>query len=404
MLEKNRRILVVDEDEASLEAFKRLFRQRKPKWEILTQPPIDLQNNLFVVQNVDAVICNASHEESSWLNFFKEIKRVSPSTCRIIIASTLEEGAALASLGVAHQYLQKPFKTESLFETLERAFNIRDAIGSPAMKDLLGRLENLPSPPHLYLELIQKLNDPECSPKDVGNIISKDPGMAIKVLQVVNSAYFGLYRKVTDPLRAVTILGMDTIKSLALTYGIFKQMSPEKLRMCNLEGFWDHSLCVGNLCKISGLKKCLTNTICQNEAFTAGLIHDVGKLIFADNMPEEYAKISKDSGGPDLLQKEKENLGANHAEVGAYILELWGLPDNLVEAVLWHHGPFEKVKEANPATHVVCLSDLLIRKLEGFNTEELFQDLVNFLELSDTLDELLEWGQKIKEGGKGEGL
>lgn len=403
MLEKNRRILIVD-DEASLAALKRLFRQRKPQWEVLTQPTVESPDNLFVEQNVDAVICNASHEESHWLNFFKGIKRVSPSTCRIIITSTLEEGAALASLGVAHQYLQKPFNTERLFETLQRAFDIRDALENPALKDLLGRLENLPSPPHLYLELIQKLNDPDSSPKDVGNIISKDPGMAIKVLQLVNSAYFGLHGKVTDPKRAVTILGMDTIKSLALAYGIFKQMSPAKLRMCKVEGFWDHSLWVANLCKIAGLKQCLTDTICQSDAFTAGLIHDIGKLIFADNMPREYGKILKDSVGPDLIQKEKANLGANHAEVGAYILELWGLPDNLVEAVLWHHGPFEKVKEAGPATHVVCLADLLVRKLDGLDTEELFQELVEFLGLSDTLDELLEWGKKISERGKGEGL
>jgi putative nucleotidyltransferase with HDIG domain len=164
--------------------------------------------------------------------------------------------------------------------------------------------------------------------------------MTTKILQLVNSAFFALPRRISDPSQAVSLLGLDTVKSLVLTVEVFSKFDQNKLVTFDIEGLWNHSIATGqlvkNIVKIEAAGKQLLD-----DAYMAGLLHDIGKLVLADNYPDQYKEI-QDSMKHDRLtpaDAEIQILGASHAEVGAYLLGLWGLPDPIVEAVAFHHRP-----------------------------------------------------------------
>ena len=189
-------------------------------------------------------------------------------------------------------------------------------------------------------KLLDELQSEDSSIQKIGKIITKDIAMASKVLQLVNSAFFGIPRHISDPHQAVNLLGLDTIKALVLTTEVFSKFDQEKLAGFDIEALWNHSIITGELVKRIAKKEGLAKQLID-DAFMAGLLHDIGKLVLADNFPDKYKDVlelvAKEKTG--LTEAENKLLGASHAEVGAYLLGLWGLPDPIIEAVAFHHNP-----------------------------------------------------------------
>jgi len=178
--------------------------------------------------------------------------------------------------------------------------------------------------------------------KRVGEIIRKDVGMTAKVLQLVNSAFFGLQRHVTDPSEAASFLGLDTLQTLVLSVHVFSEFGHARATGFCIETLWNHSMATGTLAKrISAAEGCEAK-VCDH-ALLAGILHDAGKLVLAANLPEEYRRASTMARDAAVAQWEAEEqiLGTTHAEAGAYLLGLWGLPDPIVEALAFHHCPNE---------------------------------------------------------------
>jgi putative nucleotidyltransferase with HDIG domain len=164
--------------------------------------------------------------------------------------------------------------------------------------------------------------------------------MTTKILQLVNSAYFGLRVQVSDPEQAVALLGLDTIKALVLSMQTFSQFSDIPVLPYPLDALWRHGLAAAAHARAIAKAECIPHSM-VDEAFTAALLHDVGILIFATSKPEEYAQVLSmmtQQGIPDW-EAEQAVFGATHAEVGAYLLGMWGLPHAVVEAVAYHHKP-----------------------------------------------------------------
>lgn len=261
-----------------------------------------------------------------------------PNIIRLILSGYSEQDSVVRSIGTAHQHLSKPCDRDELKTTIERACALRGLLTNDRLRQLVNGMNALPSLPSLYLELQQELSLPNVSLKKIGAIVAKDPAMTAKLLQIVNSAYFGLRRRLSNAEDAVQLLGVDMIASLALSIKVFSQFQIKKTIGFSLETFWAHSLSVGKFAQWIIRNE---NGKTSEAGLTAGLLHDIGKLVLVSSMPDEYDRVVQRAFIEDLPQiaLEQEVFGATHPEIGGYLLGLWCLPQPIVEAVVFHHEP-----------------------------------------------------------------
>ena len=179
--------------------------------------------------------------------------------------------------------------------------------------------------------------------KKVGDIISKDLSMTAKILQVVNSVFFGLSRKISSPQEAVMLLGLETIKALVLSVKIFSEFSQKKFSWFNIDELFNHSMSVSTYAKTIIKNENLDQDLINNSLM-AGLLHDLGKLILATNFQEPYQQVLTEAQGSDrnLWELEYEAFGTSHAEIGAYLMGLWNMENPIIEAIAFHHCPGKK--------------------------------------------------------------
>ncbi len=206
----------------------------------------------------------------------------------------------------------------------------------------MSRMETVPSVPSVYARVVEALQAPRTSLQEIGEIISQDVGMTAKVLQLVNSAFFGLRREVANVSQAVGLLGLETLRALVLMVGIFKTFSKVRVPGLNLNGLQSHMLSVGR-CAVDLAIFSKAPKHGMDQCYLAGLLHDVGKLVLAEAMPREMAEILKRSMDEDrpLWEVEREIIHTTHAETGAYLMGTWGLPDEVVSAIAFHHDPMK---------------------------------------------------------------
>jgi putative nucleotidyltransferase with HDIG domain len=224
--------------------------------------------------------------------------------------------------------------------TLGRLRQLNERLASPELRLLAAQLKSVPSIPSLYFKIMEALQSPDCPIEKIGEIVASDPGLTGKMLQLVNSAFFGFSRNVSDAGEAVQLLGVGRIRSLALSILLFSAFDAVKFKAFSVEQIWQHSLRTAQSARqIVQMES--DDEVMAEQALSSGLLHDIGKMILADSLPERYMQViarSKAEKRP-LELVEHEVFGADHAELGAYLLQLWGLPVPLVEAVAWHHAP-----------------------------------------------------------------
>lgn len=215
-----------------------------------------------------------------------------------------------------------------------------DLLTHEPLRKLLANMQTLPSLPAVYRELMDVLHADDASVEQAARIIAKDVGMVTKVLQVVNSPLYGLRGHVSNPTQAVALLGLNSLKSLALSTKVFAQFDQRKLPFFSLELLWQHGMTTGIHARAIAKTEAVEQALAE-DAFTAGLLHDVGTLVLASNLPHQYRDmlaIMQDQGLSEWVA-EREVFGATHAEVGGYLLEQWSLSQTIVNAVAYHHEP-----------------------------------------------------------------
>ncbi len=336
-----RRILFVDDEPNVLQALRRMLHGMRQVWEMVfvTDPRRGLE--LLDQEHFDVVISDMRMPVMDGGQFLSEVMRHHPHIVRIVLSGHADRESTMEVLSVTHQLLAKPCDPNTLKATVGRTLALRKLLdGDTPLKALVSRLETLPSLPSLYAKIVLELQCAEATVASVAAIIAEDPAMTAKILQLVNSAYFGLRRQISSLSQAVGLLGLDTIKALVLTAQVFSQYDPELIQVLSVEALWQHSTQVGALARrIVELEGGCEET--ANDALMAGLLHDLGKLILAANLPNIYAKIQPLMQRENLGRVEAEIrlFGATHGETGAYLLGLWGLPESIVEAVAYHHYP-----------------------------------------------------------------
>lgn len=335
-----KQVLFVDDEELVLQGMQRSMRAMRDVWEMTFVDSGAKALSLLDQQPMDVIVSDMRMPGMNGAQLFATVAQRHPRSIRIILSGHADQELILDCVGTAHQFLSKPCDPEALRATIRRALELEGSVHNERLQQLVGRMDHLPSIPSLYSEIVEKMNDPDAALEDAGNIIAQDPGMTAKILKLVNSAFFGLRREVSNPAEAVAFLGLDTIKSLVLSLDAFGQFEAVKLEGFSLAALWSHSLSTAAAAKqIAQLEKAERKTV--DQAFVAGLLHDAGKTVLAVNFPEQYGKAiqAARAQGQDRLVVEQETFGANHADVGGYLLGLWGLPVPVVEAIALHHHP-----------------------------------------------------------------
>ena len=287
----------------------------------------------------DIVVSDLSMPEMHGGEFLTIVERLYPGAMRVVISGKADQLAVARCLMYGHRYFMKPLALKELATVVSRISRLRGVIHNDRVKQIVGRSDVLPTPPETYLRLTELLENNNSQMDEVAEVVESDPALTAKLLQVVNSVAFGFGGGVTTANQAVQLAGVEVIRALLL--GLQARSFAEK-RLKNrelLSSVWQHSLDTATRCRaiarIQGL-----NTAGQATCFTAGLLHDIGKLVLAANQEKEYATVVTRATRErvSLHVKELEHYGATHADIGAYLLGLWGLPDEIVTSVERHHS------------------------------------------------------------------
>ena len=347
----------------------------------------------------DVIISDMRMPGMSGAELMKEVMRLYPQTIRFILSGYAGKELILQCAGTTHQYFSKPCDIEILKSALVQAIKLNQAIHDSPLQELINQIAQLPSLFRIYVELNDLLKRSDASPASIGKVIERDISMTAGILKLVNSAFFGLGHSIDTPGEAATYLGKETIKSLVLSLFVFSEFNTPMVAGFSMESLWGHSLKVAMIAKkIAGTV--LDDTKLVEESFTAGMLHDVGRLILLSKLTEQYAKVIERAreNSTNLLVAEQLEFSVTHAGVGGYLLGLWGLPGPIVEAVNWHHSPGKSFyREFNPTT-AVHVADALLHELEASNNEILKGTLdLSYLESIGLLDRLDEWRHLAKE-------
>jgi putative nucleotidyltransferase with HDIG domain len=323
-----------------------------------------------------------------------EVARRQPHAIRFILSGQVGHEDAFRLIATSHQFLSKPCDTDSLVNSVRRALALRDLIADEELQSLVSSLQHLPTPPETYDELVRELKSPEPAVHRVAEIVSRDVALATKVLQVASSGYFGIGGKVVSLFQAVGQLGVERVRSLVLTHGIVSKYEAPEVGGIRLERLWHHSLACGGLAQSIAKDGGLDEKAVEN-AFVAGLLHDIGALVLAANWPQKYETIvaTSESEIAARLEVERRTLGASHARVGAYLLGLWGLPDVVVEAVAHHHTPLECLSRSFDVLTAVHVSEGLTQALHGAGPDRPLAKVMDFdyLAAVGVEDRVLHW-------------
>jgi len=339
-----KRILFVDDEPMVLSGLQRSLRPMRSEWEMVFAEGGEQALAAIDKQSFDIIVTDMRMPGMDGAQLLEEVKKRSPQTLRMVLSGQSDRETILRSVNPAHQFLSKPCEGEELRSRLLRAFALKDLLQNSGLRELVTKLDSLPSLPYVYLKLNEELRRPEPSLPKIDELIETDMAMTAKVLKLVNSAFFGLPCQVSRASHAVKLLGLDTLRALVLSAHVFEQFESRLLSTEDVQHISDHCLAVSSSArKIALFEHADQRT--QDDAFTAGLLHDAGKLILASALGDQYGKVLQHREKADigLYAAECELLGCSHAQVAAYLFGLWGLPGTIVEAVAWHHDPTESL-------------------------------------------------------------
>lgn len=329
------RILFVDDEPMVLEALRNAMRSKRKEWDMIFQNSGAAALLELERAPVDVIVADMRMPKMDGAAFLRRASKICPGATRIVLSGHMEEASLARAAVVAHRYLTKPCSNELLSSSISRSLELSALLRNEHIRASIGGIESLPTVPSVYRALSDALVGECASPEQIGKIVEQDVGIGAKVLQLVNSSFFGLPRKTTSLLEAVRYLGLGTIRSLVLSHSVFEQLGQGNPALA--EQGHEHAL------HCARIARQLLNGGPEAElAFTAGLLHDVGSLILASRLPKEYAEICEQAAvtGVTIHQLESERLGVNHAQVGAYLLGLWGLPHEVLDIVALHHAPW----------------------------------------------------------------
>lgn len=381
----NKRVLYVDADAHTASTMLYALTELEPEWEVVHAPDAQSARARLQQESFDAVVADLSLPQAGGARLLDEATHLQPRALRFLLADLGNQSILLKCLGTAHQFLARPCDADSLQAALRRAFTLDLWLPNEEVIRLLGEMKNLPSLPDLYFKVVKALRSPDSNLEEIGELIARDPAMTAKVLQAVNSGVFGLSQSVSHPAQAVLYLGAEAARTLILLAHTYSYFDHCPGGIAAMEQKWRHSLATGRYARWIAEEEETTRAF-QEEAYTAGVLHDIGKLVMEANLAAACREIARlaQAGSLEEWEAEQEVLGVNHAEVGACLAAVWGLPAGIVEALALHHHPTLVVSQGfSPLAAVHAANAIEHALAQGLKTARLDLDYLARLGLAD---------------------
>lgn len=332
-----KRILFVDDEIAVLDALHARLHRMTDQWNMHfvdsgARAIEDLERSVF-----DVVVTDMRMPRMDGAELLHVVSERWPDVIRIVLSGHADSEQTLRLVPYAHQYLRKPCDPRQLETVIDRCLRLHQLLQQQNLRAIVGRIKRLPAMPQVYAQLRSALAKETVIAADVAEIIAADAVISAKVLQLVNSAFFRLARRITNIEQAVNYLGFTAIRNLTLSVEVFSSL-PDRgpTTRLDLERLQSHTHLVATAARtLAGAG------VTGDDALLAGLLHDIGYWILAQECASELDMSIEIAAqqGIALHAAEKQVIGASHAEIGAYLLGLWGLPYTVIDAVAHHHTP-----------------------------------------------------------------
>ena len=299
------------------------------------------------------------------------VQRRYPHVIRIVLSGHADVSAALRAVPVAHQFLAKPCDAAALREVITRAAGLHKLLRDRKLQTLVAGMRDIPARPKTYSELTRMLGEPKTTASDIAKLVSRDVALSATLLKIVNSAFFGLPRRVTAIESAINYLGTSMLRAVILATAAASSLGPRARKFgYDLEANETHALLSANLAA-----QFFNDKNMREDAFAAGLLQNVGiLLLLAEGSEDTLAAVqyAADNGMP-LQDAERDLAAISHAHVGAYLLGSWGLPYSIVEAVAHHHEPDAVPHDKLDTVDAVYAATLIADRYLGDKPEALEQ-------------------------------
>jgi HD-like signal output (HDOD) protein len=288
----------------------------------------------------DVVVAAHRLPGQSGTELLRTLKHVAPAAIRFLMIDEDEVTHFRSLVSDAQQIMLKPLRAAPFNRQLERALALRAVVRDPMILKFLGDADSLPPLPRIFRMICQTLNDPSSSLSKISEVIAEDIVLSSKVLKLANSALFGLQEPAGNIEQAVVRLGLITISSLVFCQEMVDSVAGHKEEEQFAEELNRHSIEVALLAtKIAQAWNAPQQLV--DQLFFCGIVHDLGKFLFATHAKDAWQRVQQevDHNIESDVEIERMIFGSSHCELAAYLLAVWGLPDNQVEAILYHHKP-----------------------------------------------------------------
>jgi len=386
-----RSIYVVDDQELLLEMTVLMLRNLRRDWEVtgFKDPPAALA--AVKANSPDAVLTDERMPGMLGSQLLEQVRITSPGSIRLIMSGCVAMDH-LSLITSAHQYIAKPFKPDKMRDLIQRSFAAQDRIINQGLQSVVTSIRSIPSLPQAHHSLLAELEDERSPGATIARLIQQDPGLSVKVLQLANSSLFGQGSLITNPTDAVNVLGTDLITAIVLSQSVFQHYESLQHGEMDLQRVWAHcweTACLSQqLCKEKRLPRQT-----GEEAFLAGLLHEVGRFLLFDNFPDHF-QLACDAARRSKIPLAaclRDVIQASPAQMSAYVLELWGLPAAIINSISLLDNP---EKDSDPGfcmTSALHIADRLVSRHsppDSFSEEEL---QISYLESIGCADDMATW-------------
>ena len=391
MPDTKRSIYVVDDQEPLLEVTVLALRCMGRDWDVM-----GFSDPLAALEAVKATEPNAVL--SDYLmpgmeggKLLEQVRIASPATIRLIMSGYVPMDK-LTLITSAHQYIAKPFEPGKLRDLILRTFAAQERIVNQGLQVVVTSIRSIPSLPQAHHSLLKELEDNRNASTTIARLIGDDPGLSVKVLQLANSALFGPGYTVTNVVDAVNCLGTEMLSAIVLSQSVFRHYESLKPGLIDLTKVWSHCWETGCLAQRLCRHKKLPHRIGE-EAFLAGLLHEVGRFLLFDNFQDQFqiachqAHHSKTPLSANLRQV----LQTTPAQMSAYVLELWGLPNGVVNSISHLDNPAAEPAPGFNMTSALYAADHLASQKLPPDTFPLEDWNMSYLESIGCGDEIEDW-------------
>lgn len=354
---EKKRILFVDDEPAILAGLQNLLYKDRKRWDLVFALGGQVALDEIRKAQFDIVVSDMRMPGIDGAMLLNVIKDECPATVRIMLSGHADREAIVRALPALHQLLSKPCDATTLRTALERSLDGVNVERDIKIRRIVGGIDKLPTPPDLFFELSRLMQSQTTGVAEVARVVTRDPALSAKLLQLVNSAYFGTGQTTTSIQQAVALLGTDRLRYIALTASVFSSRDAEA------GGVWLEELRRESM-RAAQLARAFAEPAMRDLAFAATLLHDVGRVVLALGHPEEFRAFSERvKHGEHPVYVERELFGVSHADVGARLLAIWGLPTAIVDVVQYHHDPGSAPEASRELAGIVHVADAVADEL-----------------------------------------